>query len=104
MQSTPADGAVVSGDVQLSLRFSDAFDPETCTGQTVFVAWLSDRGHANAPLPVTLAFPDADQIVLEHPPLWAGRWRLGVQTGPAGCLSQWGRSVEPFAADFQVVD
>lgn len=101
--SSPAAGAQVAGDTELWLRFTDAFDPDTCTPQTVFVARLSELGHAGSPLTVTLGVPEVDQIVLRTEPLWSGWWRLGVQTGPLGCQSQWGRSVEPFAADFEVV-
>jgi len=102
VSSTPAPGDRVTGDTEIALRFSDAFDPETCTEHTVFVAWLSDDGHAATPIPVALRVPEVDLVLLRAERLWAGRWRLGVQTGPLGCQSQWGRSVAPFAADFQV--
>lgn len=102
VDSSPVDGASVALDVPLWLGLSDAFDPATCTPDTVFVARLGPEGQADDRAELVVVAYAVDRIELVGAPLPIGRWRLGVQTGPAGCQSQWGEGIEPFIADFDV--
>ncbi|TVQ86514.1 MAG: hypothetical protein EA397_20155 [Deltaproteobacteria bacterium] len=99
----PAAGVVVADDVEPELTFSEPFDPQTCTAQTLFLAMLGPTGQAEQLEGVVLRIEDEQTVVLRPASrLRKGRWRIGVQTGRLGCQSQWGEGIAPFASDFVV--
>jgi hypothetical protein len=102
VDSSPVVDASVAPDAPLWFALSDAFDPATCTPDTVFVARLGPEGQADERAALRVVADAVDRMALVGPPLSIGRWRLGVQTGPAGCQSQWGVGIQPFAVDFDV--
>ncbi len=104
VDSTPAAGAPWPEDGVARVVFSESVDPDTCTPATVFLARVGPWGHATPRTDRTLVVEAVDEVALTGSALPAGAWRLGVQSGPGGCLSQWGRGIEPFALDFQVGD
>lgn len=103
-QSTPGEGDEVAPDVALSLRFSEPFDPDTCLDDAVYLGLIAEQGQLDAVVPFVVRVVDEQQLTLDSEPLWPGAWRLGVQSGRRGCLSQWGLGLVPFSVDFVVID